>query len=133
MNDYHSNWRDVGVAAHLTGRRRVSDVEGAGALLENLVLVGLITWRETVYPRPEITYWRTVSGAEIDFVVEQGARLLPVEVKASAKVTTTDARHVERFLDDYGARAPWGLLLYDGAVPRRLTRRVVALPAGPWI
>lgn len=126
-------WRDVGMAAHLTGRRRTTDFEGAGAFLENLVLVGLLAWRETTHPRPEIYYWRTVSGAEVDFVIELGSRLLPVEVKASARVTSSDARHVETFLDDHTDRAPWGVLLYDGDVPQRLTRRVIALPVGPWI
>jgi uncharacterized protein len=126
-------WRDVGVVAYLTGRRRTTDLEGAGALLENLVLVGLLAWRETMHPRPEIYYWRTVGGAEVDFVVELGSRLLPVEVKASTRVTSADARHLESFLDDYGGRAPWGVLLYDGDAPRRLTRRIIALPIGPWI
>jgi predicted AAA+ superfamily ATPase len=126
-------WRDVGVAAHLTGRRRTPDLERAGAFLENLVLVGMLAWRETTYPRPEIYHWRTVGGAEVDFVIELGSRLLPVEVKASGRVVSSDARHLESFLDDYGERAPWGVLLYDGDEPYRLTRRILALPVGPWI
>lgn len=126
-------WRDVGMAAHLTGRRRSTDFDGAGALLENLVLVGMLAWRETTHPRAEVYYWRTVSGAEVDFVIAHNSRLLPVEVKSSARVTSADARHLETFLDDHAGSASWGLLLYDGDVPRRLTRRVMALPVGPWI
>jgi hypothetical protein len=54
-------------------------------------------------------------------------------VKASGRVVSSDARHLESFLDDYGERAPWGVLLYDGDEPYRLTRRILALPVGPWI
>lgn len=127
-------WRDVGLASHLIGLSSVAQVQAsiAGPLLENLVLVGLLAWRETVHPRPEIHYWRTVSGAEIDFVIELESRLLPVEVKTAASVTSHDARHLEQFLDDHPQHATCGLLLYDGEAPQRVTRRVIALPVGPW-
>jgi predicted AAA+ superfamily ATPase len=128
-------WRDVGVASHLIGLGRTSQIDAgvAGGLLENLVLVGLLAWRETVHPRPEIHYWRTVSGAEVDFVIELGSRLLPVEVKTATTVNAHDARHLERFIDDHPQRASWGVVLHDGDTPSRLTRRVLALPIGPWI
>ena len=52
--------------------------------LIHIVLAQILGWRETAIPRPEIFYWRTSVGDEVDFVIETGGRLLPVEVKASA-------------------------------------------------
>ena len=53
---------------------------------------------------------------------------LPIEVKASARVSTADARGLEAFLDDYADLADGGLLLYAGTETFPLTRRVLATP-----
>ena len=75
-----------------------------------------------------VLYWRTATGAEVDFVVETPRRVLPVEVKASGRVGTGDARHLELFLNEYADRARAGLLLYTGDQTFWLTRRVLAVP-----
>jgi hypothetical protein len=73
-------WCDTGLAMHLSGLEKP-----AGAHLENLVLMDLLSWREGRTPATEVLYWRTASGEEVDFVVEAGDDLLPVEVKATAR------------------------------------------------
>ena len=79
-------------------------------------------------PRPEVLYWRTSAGSEVDFLIEQGRRLLPVEVKSSSRVRGEDHRHLDAFLNEHENRAPFGVVLYDGRYPERVTRRIVALP-----
>jgi hypothetical protein len=49
----------------------------------------------------------------VDFVIDLPGRLLPIEVKASRRITPRDARRLRTFLGDYPA-APGALLLYDG-------------------
>ena len=56
-----------------------------GAHLENVVRHDLLAWRDARLERAELGYWRTAIGEEVDFVIETGGRLLPVEVKASAR------------------------------------------------
>jgi predicted AAA+ superfamily ATPase len=125
-------WCDTGLAASLVGMTSKEELRSsplAGALLENLVLTGLLAWRETCQPAPEIFYWRTAGGAEVDLVIEDRRRLLPVEVKSARRARAADARHLELFLDDQPERTPFGLLLHDsGGEPAVLTRRVVAAP-----
>ena len=125
-------WTDVGLGAHLAGIRSPRDADDAatGALLENLVLAEILAWRETISPRPEVTYWRTHIGDEVDFVIERGRRVLPVEVKASARVTLGKVRSLEVFLEDYPKLAPWGMVLYGGREPFRLSERILAVPLG---
>lgn len=101
-------WNDTGLALHL------GDGEPSGAHLENYILTDLLAWRDTDTPRPEITYWRTASGAEVDFVAEWRRKLLAVEVKASATLAPRDGVHVRRFLEEYGDQAVGGVVLYDG-------------------
>jgi hypothetical protein len=123
-------WTDTGLGAHLAGLGDPAELLASprrGVYLENLLLCHLDAWRETVTPRPEVYYWRTTSGAEVDLVVEQGRHLLPVEVKASRQVRASDAEGVERFLADH-RHAAWGLVAYTGDEVVPLTARVLAVP-----
>jgi predicted AAA+ superfamily ATPase len=116
-------WGDTGFALYLSG-----EAEPRGAHLENLVLLDLLAWRDRETPRPEVLYWRTADGNEVDFVIETPKRLLPIEVKTSTRALPRDARGLEVFLDEYGDRSDAGLLLYDGDEVFPLTRRVLAAP-----
>jgi hypothetical protein len=116
-------WSDVALGLHVAG-----NPEPAGAHLENLVLCDLIVWRETVIPRPEILFWRTVNGEEVDFVIENGRVLLPIEVKATTKPTYGDARHLLTFRSEYGNAVIGGLVLHTGEQTFWLAKDVLAVP-----
>jgi len=124
---------DTGLGLYLAGATDLSDNDNtpkAGAWLEHLVLNDLLAWRDLELRRPGVYFRRTASGEEIDFVVESGRRLLPIEVKSARAARVADARALEAFCDEFGARAPFGLLIYDGKESLRLTDRVVAAPLG---
>lgn len=116
-------WGDTGLALHLGGQE-----EPAGAHLENLVLHDLLAWRDAQLERPEIGYWRTASGEEVDFVIEVGGMLLPIEVKASARPRLSDARHLRSFRQEYGKTARAGLVLHTGSTIGWLAPDVLAVP-----
>jgi hypothetical protein len=116
-------WGDTGVAMHLAQ----SD-EPSGAHLENIVLHDLLAWRDARLERVEIGYWRTSIGEEVDFVIESGGRLLPVEVKASARPRLADAAHLRTFRAEYGKKARAGLLLHTGNALEWLSPDVLAAP-----
>lgn len=116
-------WCDTALALHLAG-----ETEPRGAHLENLVLTDLLAWRDVQTRRPEILYWRTAAGQEVDLVVETPNRLLPIEVKAAARVLPADAKGLEAFLDEYADLTDGALLLHGGAETFPLTRRVLAVP-----
>jgi len=115
-------WSDTGLALHLS-----AETSPRGAHLENLVLSDLTAWAGAAPGRPNVLHWRTAGGAEVDFVIEMPDRLLPIEVKASRRVTYADARHLRTFLADYPS-ASAALLLYDGAEVFWLERDVLAAP-----
>jgi len=64
----------------------------------------------------------------VDFVIETGRRLLPIEVKSVERVLPAHARGLESFLDEYADRSDGGLLLHAGTETFPLTRRVLAAP-----
>ena len=116
-------WSDTGLALHLAGH-----AQPRGVHLENLVLCDLLVWAAARVEKTEILFWRTTKGAEVDFVIESGGRLLPVEVKATATVHTGDVRHLHTFLDEYPDKAQCGIVLYNGEETFWLTDRVLAAP-----
>jgi uncharacterized protein len=116
-------WGDTGVALHLAEQD-----EPDGAHLENLVLHDLLAWRDTLLERAEIGYWRTAVGEEVDFVIETGGRLLPIEIKTSARPRFTDTAHLRAFRAEYGKKARAGLLLHCGSTLEWLAPDVLAAP-----
>jgi hypothetical protein len=115
-------WGDTGVALHLAA------TEPGGAHLENLVLHDLLAWRDARLDRAELGCWRTVSGAEVDFVIEAGGQLLPIEVKAAARPRLADAAHLRTFREEYGRKARAGLLLHTGRTTEWISPDVLAAP-----
>ena len=116
-------WGDTGVAMHLT-----QETEARGAHLENLVLHDLMAWRDSKIERVELFYWRTSVGEEVDFVVEAGDSLLPIEVKSTPRPRYRDAAHLRTFRAEYGERARPGLLLHGGELLDWLTPDALAAP-----
>jgi predicted AAA+ superfamily ATPase len=116
-------WADTGLAMHLAG-----EVDARGAHLENIVLSDLLAWRDAQLTSPSVLYWRTASGEEVDFVIEAGDALLPIEVKTTTHPRLSDARHLLSFRTEYGTRARAGLLLHCGTATTWLTRGILATP-----
>ncbi|MGQ0643756.1 MAG: ATP-binding protein [Gemmatimonadaceae bacterium] len=116
-------WNDPGLALYLSGLD-----EPTGSHLENMVLCDLLAWRTLQTKRTQIMYWRTATQLEVDFVIERGERLLPVEVKTSRSLRYGDAKALQAFLGEYSKRAQGGLVLYDGDRTFWLADRVLATP-----
>ncbi|HUP23106.1 MAG TPA: ATP-binding protein [Thermoanaerobaculia bacterium] len=116
-------WADTGVALHLSEQD-----DPTGSHLENLVLHDLLAWRDARLDRAEVLYWRTATGEEVDFVIETGGRLVPVEVKATTRPRLGDAAHLRSFRAEYGKKARAGLLVHTGKTVEWLAPDVLAVP-----
>ena len=116
-------WADAALAMHLAG-----ESEPRGAHLENLVLGDLLAWSGAARGRPEVLYWRTTTGKEVDFVIEWGGRLLPIEVKATARPHVGDAAGLRVFREEYPEATCAGLLLHTGDELGWIAEGVLAAP-----
>jgi uncharacterized protein len=101
--------------------------EPSGAHLENYVLTDLLAWRDTETPRPEVTYWRTAGGAEVDFVIERKRKLLAIEVKAGSAPGPRDVAHLKTFCAEY-PETQGGVLLHGGDESYWLGENILAVP-----
>ena len=116
-------WGDVGLGLHLAGLPELG-----GAYLENILLNDLMCWRDGRTEQTEILYWRTTTGEEVDFVIETGGRLLPIEIKATSRPRLADARTLRSFRAEYGKTSRAGLLLHTGETLQWLAPDVLAAP-----
>ncbi|MBI5594704.1 MAG: ATP-binding protein [Elusimicrobia bacterium] len=117
---------DAGVFQSLRPKGPLDAPEGiSGASLEGLVAQQLRAWIAYGRSARELFFWRTKSGAEVDFVVYGEDVFLAVEVKSSRRVSSRDVRPLKSFLEDYPkAKA---CLLYGGR-DRLLVDGIPCLP-----
>ena len=75
-----------------------------------------------------VSFFRTVNGLEVDFIVETPAEIIPVEVKYTERSVPSDAKSIERFLELYPGRAHRGFVVCRCNEPQQLSERVIAIP-----
>jgi Predicted ATPase (AAA+ superfamily) len=123
---------DTGLAAallNLDETRLQSDALARGRLLENFV--GMELLKQISYaPEPyRLYHLRSSKGREVDFLLEDAdGRLLGIEVKATATVSSDDFRHLRAVGEWLGARWAGGVVLYTGATLTPFGERLWAMP-----
>lgn len=75
--------------------------EISGAALEGLVAQHLKAWIDFQDVQYDLSFWRTRSGVEVDFVVYGEKGFWAIEVKSSATLSPKDTRGLESFRDEY--------------------------------
>jgi predicted AAA+ superfamily ATPase len=127
---FHLN--DSALLSHLIGFepgaiRTTQDA--VGQLTENFVVMELRKQAAWSVTRPELFFFRTYEGNEVDVVLEgDDGRVVGIEVKASATVGPRDFRGLAFLRDRLGDRFVRGILLYTGEHTLPFGQRLVAMP-----
>ena len=88
---------DVGVAGAIT-HRQIPRAKGEqfGRALEHFILMELLAYRAYRKLDYEVSFWRTKSGLEVDFILGQGA--VAIEVKGTSRIDGADLRPLKAFV-----------------------------------
>ncbi len=97
-----------------------------GFHLESLIASDLCVWRDAA-PERALYHWRLAGGQEVDFIIQQAAHVIPVEVKSTNDVNRSDARHLRKFRENY-SEAGFGLLISNDPDVRDLGDGITAAP-----
>ncbi len=117
---------DAGVFQTLRPRGPLdSPREVGGAALEGLVAQHLRAYQAYHSEKIDLSYWRTKSGVEVDFIVYGPETFLAIEVKSARNVHATDLKGLLSFKEDYPQASL--LMLYRGREKLRI-RDVLCLP-----
>lgn len=125
---------DTGTLCYLTGLKEPDHAAQGplgGALFETAVLAEIARsiWHRGEEPR--IHFWRTTSGVEVDFLVESGDEIVPVEVKLSATPRPRMADGIaklRKLLTDSPTRLRNGYVIHPGEAEWPLGLHAKALP-----
>jgi hypothetical protein len=121
--------RDTGLLHWLAGLRRREDLDswpGKGASFETLVASEVMARAEEELSEPRFSFYRTHAGAEVDLLVEDGRRIIPVEVKHGASVGQYDTAGLRSCMRDLGV--PVGWIVTRGDTVRTIGNGITALP-----
>lgn len=122
---------DTGVLCYLAGLRDPEHAAAGplgGAIAETAVLMEIIKNALHRGADPQVYFWRTTHGVEVDIVIEQEGRLVPVEVKQTATPRPAMASGLVSFMRDYPDKADRGWLVHLGGMTLPLAPGVTATP-----
>ena len=101
-----------------------------GAALEGLVFQQLRTWIDYSGNGATLSFWRTHTGHEVDFVVYGDNRFDAIEVKNAARLSPNDFSGLKAFASDYPEARR--ILLYRGA-ERLSMNGVLCIPVADFL
>lgn len=109
---------DTGIAAHLLGIGTPHQLDAhplRGHLFENMVVAEYWKAAMNVGRTGALYFWRDSTGNEVDLLIEDGTRLIPVEIKSGATLNGDFLRGLDRFAEVAGAESHDPALIYGGA------------------
>jgi uncharacterized protein len=121
--------RDTGLLHFLAGLRRPAELATwpkRGASFEGLVIEELAALAALRLVRPELFFWRTHAGAEVDLLVVEGQRILPIEIKTGAAVNHHAVAGLRQCMKDLGLRRGW--VISTARERRRLSPGIEIIP-----
>lgn len=121
---------DVGVANYLANTT-VNLLKGteAGKSFEHFILMELIAYKNMNDKRFEITYWRTKTGLEVDFIL--GNAFVAIEVKISVCVQRAELKGLIAFHEEHPTTQP--IVVSQDPEPRKLlTNSGAEIEILPW-
>lgn len=129
LRPYHQNFNkrivktpklyfyDTGLACALLGLRTIDDLNrhfAKGALFENFIINEILKNHLNQNQRPKAYFWNAAGAHEIDLLLDQGGRLLPIEIKSSRTINTQFFDGLVYFQTASGALPADSFLIYGG-------------------
>ena len=112
--------RDTGVLHFLAGLRSTNELKTwhkRGHSFEGLVIEELCAMAEDRLVRPEVFFWRTQAGAEVDLLIRNGRQILPIEIKLGTSIDPRSLAGLKQCMLDLGLKRGW---VVNSATERRM-------------
>lgn len=122
---------DTGTLCYLAGLKdpdHASSGPMAGAIFETAVLTEVYKTYLARGEDPQLYFWRTSTGTEVDLIVETEGRLVPIEIKSTSTPRPAMASGIEAFREDFQRKAVSGFVIHTGDIRLPAGRCATALP-----
>lgn len=124
---------DTGTLCYLAGLKDPDHAASGplgGAIMETAALSEILKTLTHRGADARIWFWRTRTGEEVDFLVETGGKLIPIEVKLSATPTPAMAARLKALRRDMGDTVLPGYVVHPGDIRLALGAGVTAVGLG---
>ena len=107
---------DTGVLCSLLGIQNENQLENhplKGSIFENFVLLEYLKEKNSSLENSSFYYWRSISGVEIDLIIEKNGMLIPIEIKSG---TTYQEKWWKNIMDwqVFSKGSLPGMIIYGG-------------------
>lgn len=89
---------DTSLVCYLLGIRNAEQLSlhhSKGSIFETMVISELIKNRANIGESVSLFYWREKSGREIDVIIDDAGKLLPIEIKSGKTITQDFFKNIE--------------------------------------
>ncbi|MGB5716840.1 MAG: ATP-binding protein [Gammaproteobacteria bacterium] len=122
---------DTGLACSLLGVNSQTlwkDKTLLGQLLETFIYQELRKYADWHHESLNFYHFRNKDKVEVDIIVQQGRRLTGIEIKASATVTQSDFKALNKLKKACGELFSAGVVFYDGETVLPFGNKLFAVP-----
>lgn len=99
-----------------------------GILFEHAVIQEILRRIRILNKNYKVYYWRTYYGVEVDCIIDTGAKLIPIEIKAHSRISQNDISGLVSFMDEYKEKATKGYVITMGKHNEKITDDITAVP-----
>lgn len=120
-----------GLISYLTGLHEINILQKTGLIghrFENWFLKELQVWLAQKPQRNEIYYWRTTSGAEVDFIVARPPYLFAFEITYSKQIMSKKLNNLVAFMAEH-PKTTAGFYIYMGDFAYDAKNNIYFIPA----
>lgn len=108
---------DTGLLSFLLGIRSADELQYhalRGAIFESFVFSELYKSFLNHGQIPDIYFWHDVKRHEVDFIIDRGSRMLPVEVKSGETLASDSFKGLKYYRELAGNKSERPVLIYGG-------------------
>ena len=100
-----------------------------GQIYENHVAAELVKYFRTVKSEAKLSFYRTRSGMEVDFIIETNGKLIGIEVKNRDSINKKDYTSLNKLKESAGEDWILGIILYRGNEINEVSEGIWSIPS----
>lgn len=107
---------DVGLLSYLLGIEKADQVSRdplLGNIFENMVVIEFLKERYSRGKEANLFFFRDSNGNEVDLILKEGRKLIPIEVKASYTFNTSFLKGISKF-NEIAKLSSSGIIIFAG-------------------
>ena len=122
---------DTGLLCYLTGitsEKQIFKGPLSGQLFETIVIEEII---KSIFNRgllPRIFWWKTSHGEEVDFIIEDKGRIIPLEIKLAPKLNPQMSKNLLSFSKLFAEKIDKGFLIHLSEKTLKIDEKITCIP-----